>query len=222
MTNEQNEKLHIKPTFSSRFVLNKLVENQELMFEQEDYEVNDTLFDPIIAEIKFCLLLDLFQASITLTNHLLEKSLKYFLIDTEVGEVKLSANIEDINIVWKNACEKYNGKNLKSTIDLAFEHGIITIQEKDELHYLRKIIRNGFSHGDPSKIFNGLTIPVALFSIDNPKNIQRTEANIEIIPFIQGIAQAKFAETHAEKYFHFVFAIIHRNCTNTAIARNIK
>lgn len=211
MKNENDGNYHVKSTFASRYILSKLSLNSEFMFEMEDYTLNDTLIDPVVSEIKFCLLLELFQAGITLTNHLLEKALKYFLISGEIGNEKLSNNVEEINSLWKSASEKYNSESLHVTINHSFEKGIVTNEEKEYLHKARKILRNGFSHADPSLIFDGLTIPVALASFTDPQNIQKTEAIIENIPFIQGIAQAEFAKSHAREYFNFVYSIVQRN-----------
>jgi hypothetical protein len=163
--------------------------------------------DSIIKELNFCLLLDLYQASITLTNHLLEKSLKLLLIYNESGK-KYVNDLSKINELYGEASRKYNSKDLNDTINITCSKGLITKEEKKVLHVYRDRLRNGFSHSDMGKIFKDAKIPLIMGSFSNPEKFEKWEAKVSEVPFLQGIAQETLAESLALEYYKFVYNII--------------
>ena len=106
--------------------------------------------DSVRSEICKCLICGLYQAAITLANHLLESVLKKALIIDESAKNKTEQS--DITNVFDDATEKYANKNLDFTINQACRKGLINKEEKNILHGFREQYRNAFSHADPQKI----------------------------------------------------------------------
>src|SRR5437868_15550916 len=83
---------------------------------------NWSLLDSVRDEICTCLITGCSQAAITLTNHLLEKSLKVFLFHVE----PTSQNYTDAEEIEKHFNEMnriYGGKDLSDTINNCYSKG---------------------------------------------------------------------------------------------------
>jgi len=104
----------------------------------------------LVDEILDCLLIGLNQASIVLTNHLLERMLKFYLINSEMRGLHVGDS--DFNLKHDEAEAKYDRKNLSSNINSAFRRRIITEEEKTELMSLKDEFRNPYSHAEITKI----------------------------------------------------------------------
>lgn len=162
---------------------------------------------PIKGEVVNCLMLGLGMSSITLTNHLLERSLKLALIYNDVGLVPLS-KIEDIE-AYSASNEKYDSLNLNDTIDKCFENGLISDKTKEQLHEYRKKIRNGFSHASQKKIFGDSTAKFVMGNFLTGTTSEVKNVKIaELPPFIQAHAITDFVEKHALAYFELVYDVI--------------
>ena len=164
--------------------------------------------DSVHQEICYCLLLDLTQASITLTNHLLEKHLKLLLIYNEKGQGRQAQNLKEMYELYGEASAKYGSQDLSNTINLCCSRALITKEDKKHLHKYRKIFRNGFSHADMEKIFGNAKIPLAMGSFTDPTKIETGELRVAEIPLLQGVAQKQMADTNAFDYFLHVHQII--------------
>ena len=153
-----------------------------------------------------CLLCESYSASITLTNHILERTLKLALIQNEAGLQPKS--IENWNETYKNS-HKYSSWVMHDTITECKNQKLITSKQVEDLKNYKNSIRNGFSHFDAEKIL------VDENNIINGKQIKSENSKSEIIPLnlkqipiLQNNYITKFAEENAEIYFDFVFNII--------------
>ena len=173
--------------------------------------------DSVRSEICKCLICGLYQAAITLANHLLESVLKKALIIDESAKNKTEQS--DITNVFDDATEKYANKNLDFTINQACRKGLINKEEKNILHGFREQYRNAFSHADPQKTFSGISIPATIFTtkdLDNPEeffkkaftNKPNVTLSAENNVIIQGLVQRIKAEQEAVHYFLAIDGII--------------
>jgi hypothetical protein len=170
-----------------------------------------TEIDPLRYEICICITLSLYQAAVTLTNHLLEKYLKIALIYNATKEKITKINLETI---FKPAVDKYSGLELAKTINLCCSKAIINKEQKNQLHIYREKIRNAYSHADMNKTFTGMKIPVQFGKIDykDPENIFKvehtSEVNLSDFVLFQGIAQVIISKEISFDYFGYVDSII--------------
>jgi hypothetical protein len=197
-----------KDIFSNYPTIRELFKNQ--------YD-GDTELNPLRYEISICIIFGLYQAAITLTNHMIEKYLKIALIYKNAD-----FNAEGINIVEKiaNATAKstatYNANNMDKNINAACTQGIITKKDKTELNSIRECLRNSYSHADASKIHGNKSIPLTGARLTE-QGLQLEDTNvakIALLPMLQGIAQVKHAEANAIPYFQFVDELIRRTRPN--------
>jgi hypothetical protein len=112
-----------------------------------------SVLDPIRFEICSSITIGCFQAAITLTNHLLENSLKTFLVYQEIIPQKLSGGAYYEKL--KLAIDKYDHKCLYDTIILTSDMELINEPQKKELLDFKEKYRNAFSHAQRRKIFKG-------------------------------------------------------------------
>ncbi len=167
--------------------------------------------DPLRFEICLCLTLGLYQAAITLTNHLLEKYLKIALIYVETNQ---KITVENVEGLFKQSVDNYSNKDLSTTINACCTKGIITKAQKKDLEQFKNRIRNPFSHADMKKTFEGMTIPAQIGKIDynSKENILKVEREFNItinnFPPFQGIAQAIMAKEISFSYFEYLDNLI--------------
>lgn len=178
--------------------------------------------DSVRSEICKCFICGLYQAAITLANHLLESVLKKALIIDESAKNKTEQS--DITNVFDDATEKYANKNLDFTINQACRKGLINKEEKNILHGFREQYRNAFSHADPQKTFSGISIPATIITtkdLDNPEeffkkaftNKPNVTLSAENNVIIQGLIQSIKAEQEAASYFLTIDGIIRDLCS---------
>lgn len=153
-----------------------------------------------------CLIINAYSASITLTNHILERLLKLALIQNDIG-------LEPIKIKnWNNTFEKthkYSKMVLSDTIENCHKFNLISDSQKEYLTDIRGNLRNGFSHYDPTKILvdNEETSKIH-FPNEKPEDSFDIEVNMKQIPVLQNYYVRKFAKENAIVYFDFVFHLI--------------
>lgn len=169
-------------------------------------------FNTLIFEINNCLLIELNRASITLTNHLLERLLKLALINNETGIGPIE--FEKLNEVFQKPNEKYGHIDLANSIELCKKEKLISDKEKDFLfNIIRVLMRNGFSHADSSKILETFPNETKMYQGDftsSQVELKKVGINQKIIPTFQAIHMENFAKDNAKKYFDFVFHLIFR------------
>jgi hypothetical protein len=165
--------------------------------------------EPFIYQVNTCLILDLHSASITLTNHILERLLKLGLIYNEAGTGAIP--VEKWNSIFLETNRKYSDIPLANSIELCRKFELITAEEKRFLFdIIRELMRNGFSHYDPSKILAGL--PDETFAIhgnfSGQGEINQIRLNQKVIPFLQAEHMENFAKENSSFYFDYVFELI--------------
>lgn len=198
-----------KEIFEKAFIenLNKNFEVHSIFFEFKFHtfpELSSTIF-----EINKCLILGFHRASITLTNNVLERVLKLALIYNEVGINPIP--LEDWNETFSKPNEKYSSLPLGNSIEKCKKENLITINEKNILFdKIRELMRNGFSHSDPSKILKDLPdeIPSYQGTFSNPQDVKEINFNHKIIPVFQSMQMDEFAKENAFEYFKFVFRLM--------------
>lgn len=178
----------------------------------ENFEFDLKVFNglnTLIFEINKCLILELHKAAITLTNYLLERLLKLALINNEVGIGEIP--LEKWNSVFEEPNRKYGSINLSISIELCKDFNLISEEEKIILDdIIRKLIRNGFSHADSSKILINLPDEGEMYlgSLRNPTEFKEIKLNQKIIPIFQELQMENFAKATSKIYFKFVFDLI--------------
>ena len=198
-----------KEIFEKAFMdsLNKNFRSRSKYFDFQFYSFSE--LGLVVFEINKCLILELYHASITLTNNLLERLLKLSLIYNEVGIGPKP--IENLSSIYEEPDKKYSSISLGNSIEKCRKHGLISETEKVFLFdTIRELMRNGFSHADSSKILNGLPEETTMFngSFSNPTEIKPVKLNQKVIPFIQAIHIENFAKGNAANYFEYVFELI--------------
>jgi hypothetical protein len=171
--------------------------------------------DTLRHEICGCIAFGLNQAAMTLINHLVESVLKYSLIykHSIENEVPPENPFEIVSIMMnytKSGRNKYGSITLTKSIDSAHDIGLIEEEERNQLHCMRKLFRNPYSHSDKKGIFSESSVPVtgAKVSNDGISFHDQVEVNIAEFPLIQGYAQSMFAEKEALYYFLAVDTLV--------------
>lgn len=190
---------------------NKIV---EIVFNNE---YGFPALDPLRDEICKCFMCGLYQSTMTLTNHLLEKSLKFCLASKYTFETKKKDS--DIRNVFKEGIDKYDDSMLEQTINAACSQGLITKKQKKELKEFRYKFRNPYSHAF-NNIFEGKKVKGKVVTTADLENglddffkhcFDKTtdeEFELENSPFAQGIMQIKIAKEDSFPYFKRVDEII--------------
>lgn len=191
--------------------------NYEVISEIFNNEYKYPALDPIRDEICKCIICGLYQATMTLTNHLLERSLKFCLaIKYSKENRKEESIIED---VFVEGIEMYYKLDLQDTINRACSQGLITKPEKKELLTYRERFRNPYSHAD-ANIFKDIYVKGKTMSTEDLKGgleeffkkcfDDNTDSIVPLknIPFAQGIFQIKIAKNDCIPYFSRVDEII--------------
>ena len=146
-------------------------------------------------EIINCLMINQYQASITIINHLLERGLKLALIYNEVGIGSIP--IEEWGTKFHKPNKDYGDKDLYNSIEICRNRDLITeAEEKNLKNNIREQFRNGFSHSDMNKILKEVPRTGSFFAgkFSDINAIQKIELPQTEIPFMQSIMQSEFAK----------------------------
>jgi hypothetical protein len=194
-----------------------IIPNYRIVCDIFDSEYGYPTLDPIRDEICKCIICGLYQATITLTNHLLEKSLKFCLgVRYSSENKKENAKIEN---AFVEGVDKYDNLLLDDTINRACTQGLITKEQKKELKQLKDTFRNPYSHAN-SDIYKDISVKGKTVTIKDLENgIDKfmekcfdsdsdSEIPLRKIPFAQGIFQVKIASENSVPYFKKVDEII--------------
>lgn len=168
-------------------------------------------------EVCVCIIFSLNQAAITMSNHMLESFLKCALgYKRSIQDGRLNKSFSDMNVltdVLSKSFEIDGRKNLSETINRSCTLGIITKEDKKELHKYRESLRNSYSHAEKRKIHENKKIPVQLAEVNDKTGIQMKQASsqqISNMPFIQSLAQLEHAKANAIPYFLFIDKLIRK------------
>lgn len=200
----------------TREINSNVSKNYKLVKDEYNLSYGYIKLDPLRDEICKCLVCDLNQAAITLTNHLLESSLKYFLT------IKYSKENKPISSFWgslfKSGIKKHEKLYLSETIKLASRKNLITDNQEERLNYFRENYRNPYGHAS-SKIFGNMKLSGKIVTVPKDGNVEKFIADVydatqyhstnvkDFLP-IQGIAQVIKAQETALPYFKEVDKII--------------
>lgn len=166
-------------------------------------------FSPLVHQINNCLILELHIPALTATNYLLERLLKVALIYNEVKSN--SVDIEKLNSLYEIPNKKYTKLNFDKTIEKCRNIGLIDDAEQKFLDKkIRPLIRNPYSHGDPTKIRNTLPKKTIGFvaSFSEPTKLEEIEFENSCIPTFQSRVFEDFAKANSLIYFDFAFNLI--------------
>jgi hypothetical protein len=171
--------------------------------------------DPLRSEISLCLILGLYEAAITLTNHLLESMLKYALIYRYAkGNQRSSpptAGGATRNVVdWLAEGNKlYADRGLGDNINAACRKGLITKAQKKLLEKFRVTFRDAFSHADKMKTFGDATTSVTALHAESNTLVASQPEQVRLAAFLfgQGVFQVALAQQNALPYFLKIDAV---------------
>ena len=192
-------------------------DNYEIVKEIFTIEYGYPALDPIRDEICKCFICGLYQSTITLTNHFLEKSLKFCLGIKYSIENK--ADDMEIKDAFVDGINKYDNLQLEQSINAACSQGLISKEQKQELKDLKNKFRNPYSHANKA-IFSGKSVKgkqVSIKDLENGlddflklcfDNSKDEEIPIENLPFAQGIFQVEIAKDDCFPYFKSVDKIV--------------
>ena len=193
---------------------NFLTESAKKNFENNNkyFEFDSIVFSelkPLIYQINNCLILEFYISALTTTNYLIERLLKIALIYNEVRSK--SVEIKQLDDLYKLPNKKYIKLNFEKTIQKCRALGLIDDSEQIFLDKkIRPLVRNPYSHGDPTKITNTLPSKSKAYvgNLNNPGVIEEIEFEKHSIPTFQNIIFNDFAEKNAPVYFDFAFNLI--------------
>jgi hypothetical protein len=191
----------------------EIAENYVKVREAYQLEYGLPEVDPVRHEVALCLIFGLYQAGITLTNHLLESLLKYALIYHHAQEHQPPAD-QDVRgraahalVDWLSEGKMlYGDKDLDFTINKACTMGLISKPQKKKLHEARERFRNAYSHADKDKTFGGATTGVVAGHFDGESMVPDSIEEVRLAGFLvaQGIFQAVMAKKYAIPYFLYI------------------
>lgn len=161
----------------------------------------------IINEICDCLVLNKQCAATTLTNYLLESSLKLSLIYWKAYE-KPFDNKKDFEMMYIYEVEKYIGKEMSKILNFAFEEHLIDINDMNDLKKLMLEYRNHIDHASNNKSIRNLRIPIATLDLNTNESTENLNAKVTGNPLLYLIAQEDFMRINAYDYFMHVFSYI--------------
>ena len=177
--------------------------------------------DPLRWEISLCIIFGFFQAAMTLTNHFLESLLKYALIANDGLKNAQSENPESKQTVSDHFREtygpgfaKYGDLDLGDTINRACKAGLITKEQKKQLHILREVFRNAWNHADKAKTFGATEMPVQVmhWGDDGIEVEPHQTVNVADLIVAQGFVQIEIAKREAPRYFAYVDGLARQIC----------
>lgn len=166
--------------------------------------------DPIRSEAALCLILELPQAAITLTNHLLESLLKETLITHHSMPTVRDFDGDAVDAIIEGTAEAramFGDALMGTTINAVKTAGLISKAQAKQLYQLRDHFRNPYSHGDKAKIFRDATVPVQAVKVMQDGTIAAGESRVVRVadfPIAQGLIQALIAQIDALEYFSYV------------------
>tara|TARA_R110002072_G_scaffold287464_5_gene453178 strand:+ start:15320 stop:16186 length:867 start_codon:yes stop_codon:yes gene_type:complete len=198
---EDSHKNELVGKFNSNFSLYKKYLHIPLFFYFRELDLN-------IKEACDCLIIESYTASITLTNHILEKALKLALIQNEIGVLHLDlTDWSKLEVVYKKYADKPMGKILCFCKDINI--GLINKDEYDELVVYKEKYRDGFSHYSPSQILNNEgKIVISTYDNNKQKIITNELSRKKVPPSFHTYLIYEFTKKNAESYLKFVLKVI--------------
>lgn len=194
----------------SEFLVNKAQNNFEKNSKYFQFESKlFTELRPLVYQITNCLILESYIPALTATNYLLERLLKIALI---YNDVKIeSVELEKLNSLYDIPNKKYVKLPFEKSIEKCRTSGLIDDSEKEFINIkIRPLIRNSYSHGDPTKISNTLPKKSKAFvaSFNEPGQLKEIDFEKHYIPTFQSQLFDDFAKQNSLTYFDFAYKLI--------------
>jgi|AntDeeMinimDraft_5_1070356.scaffolds.fasta_scaffold02499_6 hypothetical protein len=210
--NSESVLLYLNKQFEKTYkedLINKIDSNFPI-YKYYLHEIQLFYFKELNSKIKEatnCLIIEAFTACITLTNHILERTLKLALIQNELG--LLPIEMKNWN-QFKSTYDNYSSESMGKILNICKnDKKIINKAEYDELDQYKKKFRDGFSHFTPKKILkNEKSLRFAFHnSITKPPKVQ--ELSLRKIPTnFQSLLVDEFSKKNAKGYLEFVLKVI--------------
>jgi hypothetical protein len=160
-------------------------------------------------ELCFCVTMGLWQASICLTNVLLERFLKSILIyNNTTTSCKGTASLPEMLGTLEVSQKKYEDMGLSQTTSEALEQHLIEQEVKAQLDVFRIEFRNSFFHANPKKMFSDTTIRVTEYRLDTGQRKVHEEVPSSLFMPLHGDVMWGFAKENAIPYFIYVDHLI--------------
>jgi len=194
--------------------IKKITENYDKIKFQLENIYDSSQFDFLREEICLCILYDLNQSAITLTNHFFENFFKTML-QLKLGYDKNNA---ELALMYKGVIDQYDNKNLDDIINVSCSKGLITKDQKKILKELKTKYRNSYSHASKKEIFGDDKLTG--FHINpNPKSGENAFSEVKEYETkynlgIQGLFQELKAKNEAIEYFIQLDLIIRETLSN--------
>ena len=200
MVNESKYQLFIEQ-------IEKYVQSpNKLVMEAFNSEYAFIELNSLLNEVCLCIFCGLPQASITLTNTLLELAMRISIQYAKGIGIEINNNLlEPLKYEKKNG-KKIPQNSLSNNIKIAFAMGLITHEQKDFLNKYRKDFRNNFSHARLETIEEE-KIPIGSINISEKRCSQIENSLSEFLP-LYGISLYMSAENSYIKNFLDIDKII--------------
>ena len=160
----------------------------------------------LINEICECLITNKQCAAMTLTNHLLEASIKLALIlwNADIREVD---ETKDFEVMYKEEIKDYQGKEMSENLASALESKLISDEEYKDLSELKLEYRHHISHASNNKYIRSARTMIMTYDAATSESSEK-EVSVTGNPILNLLAQESFMRQNAEGYFMHVYSYI--------------
>lgn len=158
----------------------------------------------VINEICDCLIMNKQCAAITLTNHLLESSLKLSLILWKAYESPFD-NSKDFETMFKKEVKMYIGKKMGENLDFALEGKLISNDEHQYLTTLMLEYRDHIDHASNNKYIRDMRTIIATYDFATKESTENLNARVTNNPLLYLNSQENFMRKYAYDYFSRVY-----------------
>ena len=160
----------------------------------------------IVNEVCDCLILKKECASMTLTNHLFESSLKLFLIlwKTNKKGTNETDNFEDM---YKDEIRFFRKNKMKENLKYALNEQLLTKQEFVDLSNLMIEYRDNVSHGSSNSFVRGAKTFLISYDFATKESEEKT-VGVLGNPWLNQQAQEFFMRKKAYEYFTHIYKYI--------------
>ena len=160
----------------------------------------------LINEICECLITNKQCAAMTLTNHLLESSIKLALILWS-ATLRGVDETKDFEVMYKDEIKNYQGKEMSENLTSALECKLITEEEYKDLSELKLEYRHHISHASNNKYVRNAKTTIMTYDTATSESSEK-EVGVTGNPILNLLAQESFMRQNAEGFFMHVYSYI--------------
>lgn len=160
----------------------------------------------LINEICECLILNKQCAAMTLTNHLLESSLKLTLILFSKDRDNIDETA-DFDTMYADEISDFQGAKMKDNLKVAKEKNIIDEDERNDLQNMMLEYRHHISHASNNKYVRNAKTKIWIYDYSTA-NTSEKEVGVMGNPSLNMLALEQFMRQKAFNYFTHVYAYI--------------